>query len=187
MALEVELPCPRCRRDLPLFSGGGAGVCAGCAGAYEFIPFPALHAGRAVIRAQAVGEGAEASCFFHVENQAAGVCEGGGRFLCSVCAIPLDGRSLCPGCVAAQQDKLVQNVNSRILYDGLAMTLAFLPILLWPLTLLTAPVALGVAIYGWRKPGSLVRGKRWRLVVAGLVALLEICVWAGILISVWID
>lgn len=154
---------------------------------FEFIPFPALRAKRTVVRAQAVGAGEEAACFFHAENQAATICDGCGRFLCAVCSIDLTGRPLCPSCIAAQKDKTAHTVNDRMLYDGLAMTLALVPLIMWPLTVVTAPVALGVVIYGWRKPGSLVRGKRWRLVAAGVIAFVEIAAWCGFVIMLFLE
>ena len=43
---------------------------------------------------------------------------------------------------------------------------------------LTAPAALGLSIYGWKKPGSITsRRKKVRFVVAGILATLQIGGW----------
>jgi hypothetical protein len=65
-----------------------------------------------------------------------------------------------------------------VLYDKIAISVAVLPLLVWPLTILTAPATLCVAIYGWNKPPSLVQGrKRWPLIVAIIFATAEMVVW----------
>jgi hypothetical protein len=59
--------------------------------------------------------------------------------------------------------------------------------LVFPVTALTAPVALGLVVYAWNKPGSLVQGRsRTRLVVAGLFALLQIAGWVTVLVAWWL-
>ena len=99
--------------------------------------------------------------------------------LCAVCTISFTGRKICPACIAAAKTSdAAPAVQQRVLYDAIALSLAVLPLLLWPFTLVTAPVALGYVIVGWKKPGSLVRGNsRTRLVIAGVFALLEIAGW----------
>ena len=77
-------------------------------------------------------------------------------------------------------------MSGRVLYDGLALAVAVLPLLMWFLTCITAPIALGIVIVGWRKPGSLVQGSRTKLVIAGVIALIEIGAWIFGLITVWL-
>ena len=182
MISGAALSCPKCRRELPAVElDAGACSCGGCGSAYVFVGFPARRATRSVVRARNVAEGEEASCFFHAENQAEAVCDGCGRYLCAVCSIPMGGRTLCPSCIAAQKDTGEQVIKSRMLYDSLALTLAVLPMIIWPFTVVTGPIALGMVIYGWRKPGSLVRGRRWRMIVAAIIAVVQISVWLFIL------
>jgi hypothetical protein len=131
---------------------------------------------------------AESVCFFHAENRAEAICDGCGRLLCPVCAVPFAGQKLCPTCIATgKATGAPAMIRDRMLWDGTAFALALVPILVWPFTLITAPAALGVVIYGWNKPGSLVRGpSRWRFIVAGILALAQIGGWATLGAMLWL-
>jgi hypothetical protein len=129
----------------------------------------------------------DSTCFFHAQNQAEKVCEGCGRFLCSVCAVPFGGGLLCPACIAAQKTKSTASIPSRMLFDSIVLSLSLAPLLVWPFTILTAPLALILMIYGWNKPASLVQGRRrWKLVVGGVIALIELGVWCFFLAKLWL-
>lgn len=182
------LPCPKCKRVLDPLSWHDAnfGSCRACRVDFEFIGFPALTAERALAVPKDVLVAEHATCFYHAENQAEAVCESCGRFLCAVCAVEFTGRLLCPGCIAAMKSSDAQVVNQRTLFDGIAFSLAFLPLLIWPITAVTAPIALGFVIVGWRKPRSLVRRGRVRLVAAGLFALTQIAGWVFFLLWLWL-
>jgi hypothetical protein len=190
MTAGPALPCPRCKRVLGPESWIDAhhGVCFRCKTDYEFVGFPALHATRARIAPQAAVLAADSVCFFHAENRAEAICEGCGRLLCPVCTVPFAGQKLCPTCISAAKVSQAPNITrDRVLFDGIAMVLAWLPLLIWPFTLITAPVALGIAIYGWNKPGSLVRGPgRVRLVIAMIIALVQIGGWITLGVFVWL-
>lgn len=53
-----------------------------------------------------------------------------------------------------------------------ALLLGILPLLvaimIWPLLIFTGLIAIFVALWGWRKPGSLVRGPRRAAAIVGL-------------------
>jgi hypothetical protein len=55
---------------------------------------------------------------------------------------------------------------------------------LWPV-LLTAPCALFVAIFYWRRPTSITRRYKWRFVVAIVLALLEVVFLGMVLVSLF--
>jgi hypothetical protein len=131
---------------------------------------------------------ADSVCFFHAENRAEAICEGCGRLLCPVCAVPFAGQKLCPACIAAGMTSgSAVLLRDRVLWDGIALTVALVPLLIWPFTLITAPAALGIVIYAWKKPCSLVRGpSRARFVIAALFALGEIAAWVTIGALVWL-
>lgn len=187
MIAGPALPCPKCRRTLEAISWHSTerGRCWRCKEDFEFRGFPALTAARQRVVPQAVLVAEHATCFYHGQNQAEAVCESCGRFVCAVCAVDFGGRRVCPPCIAAVKTSDAQAVSQRTLFDGIALALAGLPILFWPLTVLTAPVALGVAIIGWRKPRSLVGGGRTKLVLAGLLALIQIGIWCVVLFALW--
>lgn len=182
------LPCPKCQRVLDPLSwhDAGSGACRSCRTAFEFVGFPALTAPlrRAVPKAVLVSE--HSTCFFHGDNEAESVCESCGRFLCAVCAIEFTGRQLCPSCIATTKTTDAKAVGDRLIYPGIALALAVLPLLLWPVTFVTAPLALGFVIVGWRKPPSLVRTGRVKLVLAGLIAVAQIVGWLLVIFNVWL-
>jgi hypothetical protein len=135
---------------------------------------------------RAISVAEDSTCFFHVSNQAEKICEGCGRFLCAVCAVPFGGRTLCPTCIAAGKKDGSTALPERALPGGIAMAFALGPILIWPVTLLTAPIALGMVITGWKKNGSLVRPGRKMLIAAGVLALLQIVGWAVLGFNLWL-
>lgn len=190
MTSGPALPCPSCKRVLgpESWSDAGSGTCVRCRTEFDFIGFPALHATRAQIAPQAAVLDADSVCFFHAENRAEAICEGCGRLLCPVCAVSFAGQRLCPACIAATKKSEAPTITrDRVLFDGIALVLALLPIIAWPITLVTAPAALVLAIYGWKKPGSLVRGRsRVRLVIAMIVALLQIGGWITLFGTLWL-
>lgn len=172
--------CPKCKRSFQAleWSDDGTGSCRYCYQDYECVSFAAQFANAAVAAPQAVAMEEESTCFFHAANQAEQVCDACGRFLCAVCSVPFGGRTLCPSCIAAGKKDGTTTMPERKLPGGVALALALAPILMWPLTLLTAPVALWFAISGWNKPGSLVSPGRGKLIVAGLIALIQCGLWA---------
>lgn len=116
----------------------------------------------------------EASCFYHPSKAAAVVCDACGRFLCALCDLELGGRHYCPPCLEARRHLPVQSrlESRRILYDNVALALALLPVLTCFFLPVTSPVAIAVAIWGWRKPSSLLPRTKFRFVLAILIALL---------------
>jgi len=93
--------------------------------------------------------------------------------------VELNGEHLCPGCLESgrSKGKLTQLETKRTLYDGMALSAALLPLLAWPITLLTAPAAIFLAIYALRKPGSLLPRTRIRAYLAVLIGSAEFIGW----------
>jgi hypothetical protein len=183
-------PCPKCKEPLAGLEAAdevGDGVCQGCATPLEFTLFPARSRGKQVVRVARSVEG-DATCYFHPANHAAAICDGCGRYVCAVCEVPSgDGSRLCPPCVSAARKKTVQKADEIVVYDQMALTGALLPVLVWPITLLTAPVTLGIVIHGWKKPRSLIRPGRWRFIVAGILAVLQIGGWVTLGVMAWLN
>jgi hypothetical protein len=102
------------------------------------------------------------------------VCDGCGRFLCALCDVELSDQHLCAQCVETGRRKrtLPRLEPRRILYDNVALALAILPVLSCFLFPITSPVAIAVAIWGWRKPSSLLPRTKLRFLLAIVIALL---------------
>ncbi len=183
----AAVTCTKCGFVLneALFNQPDWSLCPSCSSPLRLEVFPTLFDTPAPAQtAQAVVAEGEASCFYHPSKKAMLPCEVCGRFLCALCDVELNGQHLCPACLASGQKKgrLSNLDNRRVLYDSLALTLALAPLLLWPFTLITAPAALFVALRYWRAPGSVVHRTKIRLILAMVLALVQIAGWG---IGVW--
>lgn len=175
----TKLACPQCSRPIPPVFWQRVELirCPGCEGEFEQLLFPAQTATRQIDQAAALAAG-EANCYFHAQNRAEVACDGCGRYVCAVCRVPFAGQQYCPSCLEARADRRKLPENQRVLYAHIAVVLAILPLIAWPITLLTAPAALGFCFYGWKKPGSLLpRRQKLRFVIAGIFATVEIVAW----------
>ena len=175
------MACPGCTRALPpdLENASEFGRCPTCHDNLRVFAFPALHRAAPTAVAAPVLNAGEASCFYHPLKQATVTCDSCGRFLCTLCDVELGATHRCPSCLETgkEKSKLETVENRRTLYDGLALALAIVPILFWPLTVLSAPATLFVVFRYWRRPLSILPRTRIRFVVAGLIALAQICGW----------
>jgi len=177
-----QVACAKCGRDLPaeFANAGEFRDCPSCQESLRVFAFPALHrmtAGQAALPAL---ESNDASCFYHPLKQAVVACDNCGRFLCALCDVEMAGSHRCPACleIGKRKRKLEAVENRRILFDSVALTLSIVPLLLWPLTVLTAPATVFVVFRYWRQPLSILPRTRIRFVVAFLIALGQLCGWA---------
>ncbi len=179
--------CPSCGAPLP---GKGYNTAVptmyrSCRAEVQVETFPALFRAPAPPRAgEALESGAEASCFYHPQKKAAVICAVCGRFLCSLCEVKLAGRCLCPTCVDSgrQNDGIAELVTERTLHDGIALSIAIVPMLFFFATVVTAPIAIYFAIRHWRTPGSILPRTRIRSVAAIVIALLQLAGWVTVLV-----
>jgi hypothetical protein len=122
----------------------------------------------------------ESSCFYHPNKQAVSTCSYCGRFLCSLCDIDFNDNHMCISCIESgkKKGKIVKLEDKRIRYDNVSFGLAVLPIFVWPLTLITAPVAVFCVFRFWNKPSGIIRKSRFRMILALIVALMQIAGWS---------
>lgn len=191
MALSAAQPlkCSRCKTVLPLETvlAGGRTACPSCHVPLIAEAFPALFRGAARgEQPQAVLQDGEAGCFYHADKRAVRACEDCGRFICALCDIEVVDRHVCPVCVqtANRKGKHERLQRSRLLHDEIALAVALLPLLIWPVTLLTAPAAMYLALRHWKTPLSVLPRTRIRLVLAMFFALLQIVGWIALLIVI---
>jgi hypothetical protein len=176
----MPVPCARCAMPLPkweLLKGDSAG-CPTCGSRNHVLLFPAALAQAAAARPEAAEQG-EAVCFDHPGKRAVASCQQCGRFVCQLCAVEFGEGVWCPSCVANASGKAKQanSETSRMLYDTWALAIPFVLLAIWPLTLLSAPAVVALAIMKWRQPISLVRRNRWRFAAGLAIALAQGAAW----------
>ncbi len=160
------IPCPSCRAPIKI----------------DVFPafFRALQPGKA---GEALVDD-QASCFYHPQKKAAVPCDHCGRFLCALCDLELNGKHLCPVCLETGRKKgrIVNLDRHRLLYDGIALRLALLPMITVWFTIVTAPIALYLAIRHWNSPMSIVRRSKIRLLLAMAISGLQVLAWAVLIV-----
>jgi hypothetical protein len=175
------LVCPECRASWPEDPGQLATLdrCPSCQRLVQVEVFPAFTrpVARGVAPEAIVVEG-EAACFYHPQKRAVVPCGLCGRFLCALCDLVLNGQHLCPSCLETSRrgGKLAELETQRTVWDSAALAVAVLgPALTCGFgSVVTAPAAIGLAVYGWRKPGSIVARTRFRAVLAIGLAVLQL-------------
>lgn len=174
--------CVKCKVELPVdqYNHFDFAPCPGCHSEVRVYSFPALQRGLTAVRTEQIGGLGEASCFYHSEKKAVVVCDGCGRFLCGLCEIDFDGKRMCTQCLhSGQKKKKFTGLEvERTRHDRVALALAFIPILFWVLTILTAPATLIYCLYHWNSPGGLTsRNKRIAFSIAMGMAVIELIAW----------
>lgn len=186
---SAMVSCTGCGSPLPvgLFNSGEEFPCGNCGAKLGVEVFPSLFRGAGAVKSgEALTAEGEASCFYHPRKRAAVVCSACGRFICSLCETELAGRCLCPSCIdkGRQNEELETLVTQRTLHDSLALSVAVLPILFFPVTVVSAPIAIYIAIRHWKKTGSILPRTRIRFVLAIIIALAQIAGWVVLLFTV---
>lgn len=172
-AAPAATPCPKCGQglELPAERLEFELVCPHCSGALHFTRFRPPDPGGASLGSLPADPG-EATCFFHADRAAERVCERCGRFICPVCDLPLSGEHVCPSCLeSALNPGSSELIRGRVRYDWLTFLTGFLPLVgllfLWWLLPISGAMAIFLCIRTFRKPGSLVVGRRPILALVG--------------------
>jgi hypothetical protein len=178
----VLVACSKCKSFLldDVFNIGKFARCRNCNAFLQVQVFPALFRRLAPgQQAETVVEETESSCFYHPGKRAYLPCDACGRFLCTLCDCELNGQHFCPSCLETgrKRGKIKKLENQRILYDNLALTLAIYPLLIFWLTIVTAPISIFLAIRHWNTPTSIVHRSKVRFVSALIIASLQIAGW----------
>src|SRR5258706_2552395 len=155
---------------------GAAVRCPSCGFPTMAAVFPAAARVPTGAQPQTVDAEGEASCFFHPANRAEIPCDRCGRFLCHLCDLEVEGKHWCSSCltagVVAREGTTLE--PRRMMYDSIALALVTLPVLLLPALILTASMALVLVFRHWRSVRSVVPRSRLRLILAGLLAVVDI-------------
>jgi hypothetical protein len=155
--------------------------CHFCGSDTEAVVFPAMFVPPSVPTAAEMAAGVgDATCFYHSTKRAVVPCSQCGRFLCALCSVQLSGAAWCPECIEAgrTRKRVVNLENQRTLYDSIALALATFPALFISPPIVTAPAALFLSIFCWKRPTSIVRRHpKVRLIIAIILALIQIAFW----------
>jgi hypothetical protein len=181
-ALESSLvKCSKCRAVLSpeVFNLGHPTPCPSCQSLLEVEVFPSILSDPVATLAEPILVEGESSCFYHPGKKAAIVCQGCGRFLCSLCDLELNERHVCPVCLESGQKKakFKDLENSRILWDRMALAAAVLPLLFLWTSIIGAPVALYLVVRYRKAPCSITGKSNLDFIVAAALAVTEIAVW----------
>ena len=183
-AIAREAPCPLCRRMV------SASVLPAVARTGLTPP---------LLPEEPPGPG-EATCFYNPKRRATQSCSHCGVFISDAWAAKWGSDTVCLKCLDNLRSKHQDSrfLARRTLWDNVALGTAALPfllcvplLLLGPLglpfmvlcvmlSLVTAPTALGLSLYAWNKPRSLVPRGPWRVLSALLLSLAQ-CVGWGLL------
>lgn len=178
--------CPKCKTPIRTeqFNTSEFTSCDGCDTSIQADIFDAMfRSSHAPANAGTVAlDGGRAGCFFHPDNPASVPCASCGRFLCALCDVEMEGRHLCFQCLGAgkKSGKIVTLEKERVQYDRIALFLTLYPFLLLPffiLTIITAPLALFVAIRYFKTPCSILPRTKIRFISAIVLAGIQIVLW----------
>jgi|SRR3972149_12231326 len=173
--------CSKCKASLPqeIFNHPDFTNCPSCHARVMTKTFPALQKDISSQPAENIGLDSEAGCFFHPQKKAVVVCATCGRFLCSLCDIEFDGGHICAACLeAGKKKKKIKNLEThRVLFDSIALSTAILPLLIFWLTIITAPISIYLAIRHWKTPTSIVRRTKVRFILAIVISGLQLTGW----------
>lgn len=174
--------CPKCGNPLAavaLHRQPQPAACPSCQAELHVEVFPRFFVAPAVQGGERLTQQDHATCFFHPNKVAQSVCQECGRFVCGLCEMEVMGRRLCVKCLEDQHQQQKINVftERRSLHDNMLMSLAVLPLLMWPLTVISGPMTVILTLWWWRKAHPLARRTKPRMAVAGVIGLAETVAW----------
>jgi hypothetical protein len=177
---KSSIYCSNCSTLIPfeIFNTDQPEECTYCHRQTFAFAFPALirPPEQAKTGEQILIEG-DASCFFHTQKKAVVSCEHCGRFLCSLCDIEFGGQHLCASCIEAGKKKKTFKTleDRRVLYDDLALALSIVPMILFYVVIITAPISIFLAIRHWNTPSSIIpRRSKLRMSIAIMISVLQL-------------
>jgi hypothetical protein len=182
-AAALTFTCPACGFVLVDEPNRNPIGCRRCDSEIAVELFPAFYRAGESVRHQAIVSD-EASCFFHADRVAAFLCSRCGRFLCGLCRIEWAGEDLCPACLEAANsgERARQLSSGRFHFDSLALALSTLPVLGGVVSMVTAPIALGFALFAFNRECSVAPRTKIRFVLAILFSAATIAAWVAFFI-----
>ncbi len=117
-------------------------------------------------------------CFYNPQRKATTSCDQCGVYISDAWKAKWGAKTLCLRCL----DKLhaekrgTQFENSRVMWDNIVLMLALVPMtgILWVFGFFTAPIAMFLGIWAWKKPTSLVPRGKARMAIGLTLASLQV-------------
>lgn len=200
--------CNACGYHIPVavFATAREGACPLCRRPVSAVLLPAMNqtpgAGPPVLPEDPPGPG-EPACFYNPERRATRTCFHCGVYVSESWSAQWGSGHVCLKCLDDLRNRRKDERFEvrRVLWDNIALGVALLPFLMCVALLLlgpvgmflmifcvmasavTAPVGLGLAIYAWKKPRSLVPRGPARVILALVLSLLQCGAWAFLIIA----
>ena len=180
--MQAVIACLHCKQPLNRMvrNTRALAACPACRSQLRADVYPA--AGRPVpsgVAGEAIQTDKEAGCFYHPRKKAVLPCSTCGRFLCALCDIEFNGTHLCAQCFEkGKAGRKIQRLeNRRVCYDRIALYVALFSMLLYWLSLLSAPIVLFMTVRYWRAPRSIVSRTKIRWIAAAALACIQLFFW----------
>jgi hypothetical protein len=201
--------CIACGYQIPseALRPGGAVPCPLCHRELKAVVLPAIARSAAAVPpslpAEPPGPG-DAVCFYSPDRKATNTCGHCGVFISEAWTAKWGAETVCLKCL---EDLRIRRKDARFearrtLWDNAALGTALLPFgvclplaLLGPMgppfmmiammgSVITAPTALALSLFAWKKPRSLVPRGRWRVVGALLLSAVQCLAWAALIVAI---
>jgi hypothetical protein len=147
--------CPWCRHPLEhaALTTNPALACPNCSNVFEAVRFDPPPLSLLVAELGTTGPEGGQPCGLHSRNAAIAGCERCGAFVCALCEVNVDDRTLCPGCFdrLAGEDLLPGIRPSFKNYPGLAGLAAGLGCLVYFFSIFFGPLAIYYGVRGLRQ------------------------------------
>jgi hypothetical protein len=174
---EQTIRCPRCRKPIALSAiGNGIMRCPECGGGFEAVRFHPPSREAAVPQMADGGIETAQPCAVHLRNAAVANCERCGAFMCSLCRIDVDGRTLCPKCFErlSAEGAIGSTRTTFRDYRGLASATAVAGCLISILGFILGPLAIYYGVKALKQKKSMgetdgIAGIWVAMVIGGLV------------------
>lgn len=200
--------CTACGYQIPVavFASSREGACPLCRRPVRALLLPAMsqapQAGPPTLPEEPPAPG-EATCFYSPNRRATRTCSHCGVYVSDAWSAQWGAEHVCLKCLDELRGhrKDARFEVRRVLWDNIALGTALLPflvcvpfLLLGPavlfgmvlavmVSIVSAPLAFGLAIYAWRKPRSMVPRGPWRVVWALVLSLLQCLVWGAFIFA----
>ncbi|MCF6176039.1 MAG: hypothetical protein L3J71_09765 [Victivallaceae bacterium] len=166
----LDVICEKCSGRLTVEGLNTFSSCPGCRLKQKVVLFSSIEKEPEKGAAPEAVLDDHAACINHPEKSAAALCDGCGAYICNLCDIEIEKQHLCPRCFNNTADEISSVSKKTELHDSRALAIAFVSILIGPLSLLTAPIAIGWALFHWNKINTPYKRGKWRFVVTLMIA-----------------